>query len=89
MGVFYDYYLRWKRIKFQHFLLESDENKKYHEYLVGPVSPIYAAFLYDFQMATKKHFKYLEDELKESSEPVEAKGKENERESVKVEVDAR
>jgi hypothetical protein len=56
------------------------------KFLVGPVSPPYAAFLYDFQMATKKHFEYLEDELKDKPEPEEAKGKENERELERAEI---
>ena len=38
------------------------------KFLVGPVSPPYAAFLEDFQMATTKHFDYLEEELKAQPE---------------------
>ena len=56
------------------------------KYLVGAITPAYAAFLMDFQAATKKQFKFFEDEMKEQAE--EAKGKDNEREPVKVAVDA-
>ncbi len=44
------------------------------KFLITSISPPYAAFLDDFQMATSKHFDYLEEELKAQSEakPTEA-----------------
>ena len=58
------------------------------KFLVGAVSPPYAAFLEDFQMATKKHFDYFEEEMKEEAEAEEAKGKDNEREPEREAVSA-
>lgn len=43
------------------------------KFLVGSVSPPYAAFLMDFQEATKKYFKVFEEEMKEKAERAEAK----------------
>jgi hypothetical protein len=42
------------------------------KFLIGPISPPYAAFLKDFQIATSKHWDYLEEELKAQSKAEEA-----------------
>ena len=58
------------------------------KYLVGAISPPYAAFLMDFQQAISKWFPEFEDEQKEQAEAEEAKGKDNEREPERVGIPA-
>ena len=54
------------------------------KYLVGAISPPYAAFLIDFQQEISKWFPEFEEEQKEQAEAEEAKGKDNEREPERV-----
>lgn len=54
------------------------------KFLVGAISPPYAAFLMDFQEATGKWFKVFEDEQKEAEEAKELKGKEDGRKPAEI-----